>query len=415
MDLITGYIAEKATEGAVSSILKNPVALIILIIVVLIFSYISLGDRKTPEELEAEGMAKLELLYGALERGTLQYSALNQLPENQRLLINTQVFASRYAGYLGPLIGGVFPKDPVPLAALTYKTGFRLIVIELDMEPDHVTPKLVAIDGRGVYGEIGGAEKKRDYLKNYITGLIDAHKSRSGDPLILYFHFHDVPPIGTEPRNFLALTGAVAEALAPADPYLLRDSPTGTYTRQGQEHKIFFTPVKDLGTRPVIVLTNIDTTPYRKLKELALPAVSAAADFDLKVHVRVYGEGDTLKDKPAAFAAQASYWLDTPEKMVADAQARCKETFSIVFPVGVGEMSKAQVNTLYNTYGVHAIAFPMFDVEADVLVGTKSPHRSSAWIVKPPMLRYVPPEPIQINDASSKTNSGGGRIVAPKL
>jgi hypothetical protein len=337
------------------------------------------------------------------------------LPENQQLLINTQVFASRYGGYLGPLDHGVFPDDPWAIGPMTYKTGFRLLVIELGMEPDRITPKLVAIDGKGYNTEVGGAERKVGYLKNYLLSLVETHKSRGGDPLLLYFHFHSYPSPETEPRNFVAFTGEIAKALATAEPYLLGDSPTGTYTRQAQEKKVFFTPVKDLGARPIIVLTNIDTSLYRKLKEVALPPVHPGADFDLKVHVRVYGEGDTLKDKPAAYAASASYWLDTPEKMIGEARARCKESFSIVFPVGVGEMSEAQVNTLYNVYGVHAIAFPAFDIEAEPLVGLKAPHRSSAWLVKAPLLRYVPPEPIQVNEASPKTNSGGGRIQAPSL
>ncbi len=369
-------------------------------------------DPKTTSEVQ---IAKLAQKYEMVERGNLANSGLMALPENQQILINTQVFASRYGGYLGPLDHGVFPDDPWAIGPMTYKTGFRLLVIELGMEPDRITPKLVAIDGKGYNTEVGGAERKAEYLKSYLIGLMEAHKSRSGDPLLLYFHFHSYPSPETEPRNFLAFTGAVSKALFATDSYLLRDSPTGTYTRQGQEKKIFFTPVKDLGARPVIVLTNIDTTLFRKLKEVGLRPVHPAEDFDLKVHVRVYGEGDTLKDKPAAYAAPASYWLDTPENMMSDARARCKESFSIVFPVGVGELSAAQVNTLYNVYGVHAIAFPAFDIEAEPFVGPKAPHRTSAWLVKAPMLRYVPPEPIQVNEASPKTNSGGGRIQAPSL
>ena len=387
---------------------------VILISVVLYFvvrSFLHEDPKKTTEVQQA----KLEQKYDAVERGNLANSGLLALPENQQVLINTQVFASRYGGYLGPLNSGIYPDDPWAIGPLTYRAGFRLVVIELGMEPDHVTPKMVAIDGKGYNTEVGGAERKAGYLKNYLISLMETHKSRSGDPLLLYFHFHSYPSPETEPQNFLAFTGAVSKALFAADPYLLRAGPTGTDTRQGQEKKVFFTPVKDLGARPVIVLTNIDTTLYRKLKEVGLRPVHPADDFDLKVHVRVYGEGDTLKDKPAAYAASASYWLDTPEKMMSDARARCKESFSIVFPVGVGELSAAQVNTLYNVYGVHAIAFPMFDVEAEALVGPKSPHRTSAWLVKAPLLRYVPPEPIKINEASPKTNSGGGRIQAPKL
>jgi len=377
--------------------------------------YAGFFGGKSPAETEEFQMALLQKWYGGQERGPFSTSAVAALPERQRLLINSQVFASRYAGYTGPMREGVFPTDPFEIASLTYKTGFRLVIIELAMEPDHVTPKLVAIDGQGIYGEVGGAEKQRGYLKKYIEGLMDVHKSRSSDPLILYVHFHSLPPVGTEPKNFIAFTGAVSKALEPAAPYLLRESPTGTYARQGQESKLFFTQVKDLGVRPVIVMTNVDTTPYRKAAELGLGPVKPEADLDLKVHVRVYGEGDTLKGKPAAFAAPASYWLATPERMVADAQARTKETFSIVFPVAPAELSKAQVNTLYNVYGVHAIAYPMFDEMASFLWGPESPHRKSAWLAKPQLLRYVPPEPILIAEASPKTNSGGGRVQAPKL
>ena len=202
------------------------------------------------------------------------------------------------------------------------------------------------------------------------------------------------------------------------DPYILRDSPTGSYSRQGLESKLFLTEIKDLGSKSVIIMTNMDTSLSRK--QQGTPGgiqgmTPFTHDFDLKVHARVYGEGDTLKGKPAVFAAPASYWLTTPEKQIADAQERCKETFSIVFPVAPGELSKAQVNTLYNVHGVHAIAFPMFDDDAADLWGPDSPHRKSAWLAKPEALRYVPPAPIQIAPASAKTNSGGGRIVAPKL
>ena len=402
-----------------SSLLFYTIGIVVVAVLYYVFSgagrsvepYAGFFGGKDAEAVETERTAVLEERYGGQERGALAVSPVAALPASQQMLINTQVFASRYAGYLGPARGGVFPKDPYDNAYMTYTTGFRLVVIELAMEPDHVTPKLVAIDGQGIYGEVGGAERSRDYLKKYIGGLMEAHKSRAGDPLILYFHFHSAPPAGTEPKNFRAFTGAVAKALAPAAPYLLRESPTGTYSRQGQESKLFFTAPKDLGARPVIVLTNIDTTHYRK----AGSAVPADADFDLMVHARVYGEGDTRKGKPAAFAAPASYWLATPEKMVADAQASCKETFSIVFPVAPAELTKAQINTLYNVYGVHAIAYPMFDDEASDLWGPASPHRKSAWLAKPEPLRFVPPAPIMVAEASPKTNSGGGRIQAPKL
>jgi hypothetical protein len=378
-------------------------------------SFVDILGRKTPAEVEDVQMAILDERYDRQERTSLAYSALKKLPANQQILINTHLFASRYGAYVGPLRGGVFPKDVQTIGALTYRTGFRLIVIELGMEPDHVSPKLVAIDNEGVRGEVGGVEKGSGYLKRYIDSLIEIHGARAGDPLILYIHFHDYPNPAKEPRNFLQFTGTVAKALSSAEPHLLRDSPTGTYGRQGQESKLFFTQIKDLGSKPVILLTNIDTTIYRKLKEIQLPSVKTEEDFDLKVHARVYGPADKLKTKPAVFAAPADYWLETPETMIADAQSKTKEQFSIVFPVNVGGISAGQAETLYSVYGVNAIAFPMFDDEAEHMWGRKSAHYKESWIAKAPMLRYVPPEPIIVNPASTKTNSGGGRIVAPSL
>ncbi len=370
-----------------------------------------------PEDTKDIQEAKIEERYSKNERGPLSTSTVAALPANQQLLINTQVFATRYAGYLGPLRGGVFAPVSNTNAYMTHATGFRLIVLEFAMEPDHVTPKLVAVDGQGIYGEVGGNEKKSNYLANYIAGLRESIDARA-DPVILYLHFHSYPNAATEPRNYWSFTSTIAESLRPLDPYLLGDSPTGNYGRQGLESKLFLTPIADLGSKPVILITNMDTTPSRK--QQGTPGgiqgmTSFTHDLDLKVHARVYGEGDTLKGKPAVFAAPASYWLTTPETMMTAAQERCKETFSIVFPVAPGELSKAQINTLYNVYGVHAVAFPMFDDAAVDLWGPESPHRKSAWLAKPESLRYIPPAPIQISEASPKTNSGGGRIQAPKL
>lgn len=370
--------------------------------------YKVISSPENNARIKSEQLALLENKYMGHGRSPWTSSPLMSIPQNEQLLINSQPYSVRYAGYAGPTQHGVYDEDN--MIRIMCEAGARLFILEVGMDKNHVTPYLIARDSTGYNNSNtrGSIKAVADALQKY--GFIYGRS----DPLIVYVHVHEYPIIGTEPKNYIAFCGEIASQLGGLESRFLTDSPQGTYGRQGLEDSLFFTPVKDYTGR-AILMTNLDTSCFRKIRDYGVKSVKASQDLDLITHVRVVGQSTKLTKKPAAFSADASYWLATPPTMIGDAVTKNKETFSIVFPTEIGQMSADKYEKLLKTYGVNSVPFIMFEQDIDYMIGPDSPHYKTSWLAKSEGLRFHPPAPILISPADPKTNSNGGRIVAPSL
>jgi hypothetical protein len=362
-------------------------------------TYKQVATKDNIEQVKQEQLALMEKQYLGRVRKDWNGSQISKIPAQEQLLINSAVFSARNAGFVGPTDGGVFDEDAA--VRIACDTGVRFFTIEIEMSNDHQTPVLVAGDGvralnKGSLDALGAAFAKY------------AFRGRE-DPLILYVHARTAPNMGTEPKNYITFCSKVAKAFKGLRSKFLASSPVGSYGRQGLEGRLFYMPVKDLGSS-VIFMTDLDTSIFRKTGDYGMK-VAADEDLDLCTHVRVYTEGQQLKKKPAAFAASADYWLATPANIIKDAQDKTKESFSIVLS---GELTEKKYVDLLNVFGVQAVCVPLYEMAA-YAVGIGSALYRDSWLAKKDALRYKPAAPIVVKTPSAKLDSNGGRLVAPKV
>ena len=388
----------------------------IMIGIFLVFSVISwtltymtkqyrlVSNPENNARIRQEALTAMESRYLGHGRATLMNGPVAQIPEVQRLLINTDVFSCRYAGYLGPLSNGIYSEDDA--VRIACEAGARLFVVEVGMRKDHVTPMLVAYkDGAHVGNTYGSIKAVADALKRY------AFMYGRSDPLMVYVHVYEHPDISVEPNNYFTFCRSIAQQLGGLESYLLGDSPQGSYSRRGREDQLFFTPLKEL-SNSVILMTNLDTTCFRKTRDYGISSVKASEDLDLMVHARVYTEGAVTDKKPAVFAAEPYYWLSTPKNMTAETQKNTKEAYSIVLDTGVGS---DDYKKLRETYGVHSVAFSLFQPIADYIIGSESAHYKDSWLAKPDALRFKPAEPIVVLPPDPRMNANKGILDSPTI
>lgn len=376
-------------------------------IVTFIISYLIEQRRlvSNPENnarIKALALAELEERYLGRTRTTLMSGPMTRLAEPQQLLINADIFSCRYAGYLGPLEHGIYSEDDA--VRIACDAGVRLFVVEVGMMKDHVTPVLVARNRAGAHvgNTYGSVKAVVDALGRY------AFREGRSDPLIVYIHVHSAPNIATEPKNYFAFSSALASQLAGLDTYRLSNTSRGSYGRQGLEGSIFYTPLKEFNNS-AIIMTNLDTSCFRKPADYGLEPVKPAHDLDSMIHVRVYGEADKTEKKPAAYAVSPSYLTATPVSMIADAQKKTKESFTIVLDDG---MSSLDYKNMREMYGVQAVAYALFDSDIDYIIGQGSPHYKDSWIGKVDGLRFIPVEPIVVDKADARVDANQGVLNA---
>ena len=408
MDKAVAVAKEKMTVWSILGLIIGvglAVYIVMFVISYLIEQRRLISNPENNARIKALSLATLEERYLGRTRSTYSSGPMVRLPEPQQLLINADVFSCRYAGYLGPLEHGIYSEDDA--IRIACDAGVRLFVIEVAMMKDHVSPTLVAVNAAGnhVGNTRGSIKAVADALGRY------AFSAGRSDPLLVYIHVHSAPNQATEPKNYFAFCEAIASQLGGLDSYRLSNSSRGSYGRQGLQDTIFYTPIKEFNNS-AIIMTNLDTSCFRKPADYGLEPSKPSRDLDALVHVRVYGESTKTTTKPAAVAVSPSYLTSTPQSMIADAQKSTKESFTIVLDDG---MSAADYKNLRELYGVQAVAFALFDNDIDAIIGQDSPHHKHSWIGKVDGLRFIPAEPIVVNKASPQVDANKGILNAVTL
>lgn len=415
-------------------------AIVILILYFVIKTIIDIGKNSrslaTPDNIariKSEQIALLEPKYvGPYAGKTGINKALSTIPEDQRLLINTNVLTSRLTGYLGPFNSGVFDEDTATRIALS--SGARCLVIEIDRDANGLEPKLIYRDAFGFKDSLntGSIEK----VAKSIAGRAFAPRNDgvpaglANDPLIVVLYFVSAPEPATQPKDYARFLGKVAEQLQPLRGQLVAQTPQGDFRRQAQESQLFFTPTSVFNGR-IIMLTNADTTVFRRLESMGLKGeLTEKNDLDILVHARLYskespsGLGITTQPtsnvNPAAIITTPGYWLNTPPDRLPDAQQQTKRAWCLSLEK-TGNLPAAKnaesLKKLYDVYGVQSVPFTLFEEPTivNMFIGTNQKFSKTAWTPKPEMIRFIPPTPIAILKQSPLANAGGGALVAPRF
>ena len=358
--------------------------------------------------------------------------ALNTIPEDQQLLINATVFSTRLTGYLGPYASGVFSEDDATRYALN--SGARCIILEIDRMNNSYDPILLYRDEWGVKQSLNSGNilkvAKSISSRAFLGTSEGSPPNVSNDPLFVVVYFVSTPDPTTNTKEYVRFMAKVAQALQPLKNQSLGLTPQGDFRRQGLESQLFFTPYK-VFLRKILIFTNADTTPFRRLQSLGLSSeIGQDNDLDLLVHARIYSRespsglgissSPVTNTKPNVCITTPYYWLNTPPDRLADAQTQTKSCWTIVMPPVSSAQSmieKENLTKLYTTYGIQSIPFCLFDSKTttSLFTGKDAPYHKASWQVKPEILRFIPPKPIAVQKPMPETNSSGGAVVTPSF
>jgi hypothetical protein len=427
-------------EPLASAASNNPkvsFVLFLLVVAVIIWTIVYMkrttSELATPDNIQRIASEQvIKILQSILLKPSKKGIDSIVMPEPQKLLINTSVQATRLVGYIGPYLSGVFHEDTAVQKALG--SGARCLVLEVGRDTDGEEPKLIYRDGWGVKQSLNTGSLQKVAKSIAGRAFQVANEGVPGpmesDPLILVVYFSSTPDPSASPQEYIRFLGRVAEQLQPLKPYLLDQTPQGDFRRQAMEDKIFFMPYSTF-SKKIILLTNVDTTMFRRLESLGLKGeMGPTQDLDLMTHCRLYsrespsGLGMTSQPSssisPSAVITTPQYWLNIPPDRLADAQTQTKKAWSLVMNPIASEsnaVSTENLKKLLIQYGVHAVPFTIFD-NANILqtfVGMEAPYEKIGWVAKPELLRFIPPTPITLLKPSPQTNANGGAIFSPSL
>jgi len=442
-----GSKAAAVTTGLVAFFAQLSILSIIAIVCMTIFvvgillwgllrAYKNRRDLATPDNIKRIQISQshsLEKVWSDISQGKQGLGpVISTIPDDQQLLINATVFSTRLTGYLGPYNSGVFDEDTATRLALN--SGSRCLVLEIDRLTDSYEPALIYRDGWGIkqslnVGSISNVAKS--IAGRAFTGSTEgAPPNVANDPLIVVIYFVSTPDPVKTPQEYIRFMAKVAEQLQPINNLLLAQTPQGDFRRQRLESQLFFMNYK-LFSRQIILMTNADTSPFRRLQALGLDGeIGSNQDLDLMTHVRLYSRespsglgitsSSTNNVKPAAVITTPNYWINTPPDRLADAQSQTKSAWTLVmYPVSsdATSLTEANINKLTKEYGVQSIPTCLFETDDDsaVFIGKGAPYEKTSWTVKAELIRYIPPKPIIVQKPIPQTDSGGGAIVSPKF
>lgn len=391
-------------------------------------------NRATPANIKAIEILQTNALedrwVGVTQKLKGLDSTINTIPEDQQMLMNVNVRSVRLTGYLGPYYSGVFSADTATRLALS--SGARCLVLEIDREVGSYEPRLIYRDGWGIKQSLnmGNISKVAKSIagRAFVASNDGVPPDVASNPLIVVVYFVSIPDPVKTPKEYVQFMGKVAEQLQPLSNLIIGQTPQGDFRRQALESQLFFYNYK-LFSNKIIILTNADTTPFRRLDSLGLASeIKPEQDLDLLVHARLYSRespsglgissGPTNTVKPAAVITTPNYWLSTPPDRLAAAQAETKGAWTLVMsPVSshTNTVSKDDLTKLITSYGVQSTPFCIFDDPkiTDNFTGKGALFESSSWALKPELLRFIPPKPIVVKKPIPQTNSGGGAVITP--
>lgn len=364
-------------------------------------------------------------------------SIMNTIPEDQRLLINVNGMATRLTGFLGPYSSGVYDEDAATRLALS--SGSRCLILEISHMMNDEEPYLIyrSASSSGELGfkkslNVGSIDKVAQSIASraFTVANDSVPPQVANDPLIVVLYFMNTPDPATNPREYVRFLGKVAEKLEPLNNLIVGQTPQGDFRKQALESQLFFTPYNVFSGK-IIMLCNVDLTPFRRLDSLRMQGeIGAKQNLDLMVHARLYskqspsGLGATSVPAnnvdPSAIITTPDYWLTTPPDRLADSQSQTKKAWTLVMQptaYDYNSVTKDQLNELLTKYGVQAVPFCLFDKPevTDIFTGKNAPYENDAWNAKPELIRFIPPKPIAIQKASPATNARGGFIPSPHL
>jgi hypothetical protein len=348
-----------------------------------------------------------------------------QVPMNQRALVNFAPLTVMNPGYLGPLENGVYKENEAVSAAL--KAGARCFVLPIDYHENSGLPQpafpaagdpcLLQRDTGGVIRSLnaGSIQKVCESLANLAFNDVISLRT---DPLVVVLYFVKTPQPNT--KEYLRYCSKVAKELNPLIPFMLGQAPEGVYNRQARQDELLYTSLQNL-ERKIIIMNNIDTSIFRNPKSVGVQAVSQREDLDFMTHLRLFAQSDislgatekaSQNQFPRGYVESFSFYSAIPDKRIKDTQDTNRIRWIVAIPTAIPSVKEIQ--TAIDSFGVQVVPLELYsfgEAEKPILDLWKA----SGWRLKPQNIRFTRPEPIQPKEPSPKLNANKGQLSSPTI
>jgi hypothetical protein len=387
------------------------------------------SEMSTPSNIQRISNLQLPALEKVLSPSYKSKTGIiaQNIPVNQKALVNFAPLTVFQPGYLGPMVNGVYKEQEGVTAAL--KAGARCFVLPIDYHensglakpafPGVGEPCLLYRDEGGVIRSLnaGSIQKVAQTLANIAFNDVISLKR---DPLIVVLYFVRTPTPKT--KEYLRYCSKVAKQLNPLIPTMLGQAPEGVYNRQAKQDEILYTALTNL-ERKTIIMSNIDTSIFRNPKSVGVQTVPITEDLDFMVHLRLYGQTDNpigatekvgQNQMPRGYIERLSYYTMIPDKRIPDTMDSNRIRWAITIPSETQAMEVKDLKQLLEKIGVQCVSLPLYTFD-ETKKGILELWKSTGWIPKPLAARFTRPEPYKPLAPSTKLNANKGQLSSPKI
>ncbi len=339
------------------------------------------------------------------------------LQKSEQALINYSILTCNNAGYIGPLINGVFAESEA--IDLAYKAGCRAFMLHIDYLDGTRDPVLMVRNASGdkVSNNVGSIART---IKAIADGI---PRGSEADPVIIILFVHRLPGKDAHHPHSINFMSNIAIGLDPLRPKLLGMTPEGDFSRQKLQDTLFVKP-RDIFDGKFIIMTNIDTTGFRN--KTLVKNLPINQDLDYWIHARIHTNSSkslhlvvppTQSRSISPIAETMNFFNNIPADRQAEQIARTKVQWTIAMNNFMEiNPDKKTLDTLLNKSGVSCVPINIFDKDTKVLFENTFANEffgRTGYRPKPKELRYVKPEPVQLDMAPPTLNAYGGKLPIP--
>jgi hypothetical protein len=320
-------------------------------------------------------------------------------------MLNTQMVTVKHTGYITSNMtsgeGSFSPEEAIQKALVG---GVRCFILQIDhmdvTKKDYDKPNRPTLLVRDSAGKLlsknsGSIAKVAETLA---ANAFRPEASKNEQPLILYLHVVRAPNKNREPEEYLRYLSLIAKALEPLAPTHLGLTPFGSFHRQKMEGTLLTTPFQNLQGK-TIILTNADTSLFRKSSELFDTKFEPKNDLDFWSNMRVYLSSPsdpigitTIADDtvtPYATILTSKNILTASKAEQSAFSIQSKKRFTIVMPPSIGNPSVSEISMLLNDVGVNIIPLGIDATDDELTKQISKEWDSDTLRQKPAALRMI--------------------------
>ena len=373
------YAAERAAAAAAAARLINPPRL-------------PTPAQSIKSNLHNQVVADVNKLQVDLSKETTMSKLLEgfQGEKEEVKLINIQPITVKQTGYIGPISAGIFDENTFVKNAL--KSGCRTFILQIDyyegtakdpaLFPGPNEPCLLYRDDTGGLISINSGSILKVTTALAALAFYGSTPSNT-DPLVVILYCPRTPDPVASPKDYLAYCSKIAKQLKPLTPFHLGITPVGDFHRQAREADLLTSPFTTF-EKQVIIMSNLDTTLFRNVSKLKLPAYAPYDDLDFWTHIYLAKDDiDIGNKKTAARITTLDKFISLSPNEQNNWAMKNKGCFTVMLPKLMSNPTYEITQTMIQKMGVNVVPLDLFLFPVEDTKHLLSLWKNKTWNIKP--------------------------------